>query len=97
MNRYEYMKISLSIIPEEIITQHNLHELAKDGWVYMEIRKGMPGLKQADKIANDILKLHLTKFGYTPVSRPPSIWKHSSKNITFALVVKTFEVKYVGK
>ena len=97
MNRYEYMKICLSIIPEEIITQYNLRKLATDGWVYMEIRKGMPGLKQADKIANNILKLHLTKFGYTPVACNPYLWKQASKNITFALFVDDIGVKYVGK
>ena len=31
MNRYEYMKISLSIIPEEIILQYNLRALSTDG------------------------------------------------------------------
>ena len=31
MNRYNYMKISLSVIPEEIITQYNLRALATDG------------------------------------------------------------------
>ena len=46
MERYEYMKISLDILPEEIITQYNLCQLASNGWVYLEIRKGMSGLKQ---------------------------------------------------
>ena len=45
MNRYKYMKIPLSIISEEIITQYNLCAIAADGWVYMDICKGMPGLK----------------------------------------------------
>ena len=33
MRRYEYMKISLSILPEEIIAQYNLLQLAFNGWV----------------------------------------------------------------
>jgi hypothetical protein len=37
-----------------------------------EIRKGMPGLKQAGKIANDRLTKHLAKFGYTPVPHSAS-------------------------
>ena len=45
MGRYEYMKISLAILPEEIIAQYNLLQLASNGWVYLEIHKGMPVLK----------------------------------------------------
>ena len=41
----EYMKMKLKIIPQEIINQYQLQDLEKDGWVYMKIVKGMPGLK----------------------------------------------------
>jgi hypothetical protein len=50
--RFEYMKMLLSRFPEEIIHKYNLNALAVDGWVYIEIRKGMYGLKQAGIIAN---------------------------------------------
>ena len=56
MARYEYMRISMDLIPDEVINQYNLHKLAVDGWAYMEIRKGMPGLKQDGKLANERLK-----------------------------------------
>jgi hypothetical protein len=42
--RFEYMKMLLSRFPEEIIQKYNLNTLAVDGWVYIEIRKGMYGL-----------------------------------------------------
>jgi hypothetical protein len=45
--RFEYMKMLLSRFPEEIVQKYNLNALAVDGWVYIEIRKGMYGLKQA--------------------------------------------------
>jgi hypothetical protein len=46
------MKIPLRWIPQEIITQYNLLEYAEDdGYVYVEIRKGMYGLIQAARIA----------------------------------------------
>ena len=73
MGCYKYMKISLAIIPEEIIAQYNLLQLASNGWVYLEIRKDMLGLKQAGRIANDRLKIYLAKFGYSPVARTPSL------------------------
>jgi hypothetical protein len=44
---YEYMRMLLSRFPEEIVHKYNLAALAVDGWVYIEIRKGMYGLKQA--------------------------------------------------
>jgi hypothetical protein len=50
--RYEYMKMLLSRFPEEIIQKYSLNALAVDGWVYIEIRKGMYGLKQAGLLAN---------------------------------------------
>ena len=49
MNRYEYMKLSLDIIQEEIIQKYNLINLAHKGSVYMEIQKGVYGLPQAGK------------------------------------------------
>ena len=63
----------------------------------MEIRKGMPGLKQSGRIASDLLKTHLTQFGYAPVSCTPDLWKHATHDITFSLVVDDFGIKYVGK
>ena len=42
MSQYEYMRMPIAMIPQEIINQYNLHILAHGGWIYMEIRKGMP-------------------------------------------------------
>jgi hypothetical protein len=50
--RFEYMKMLLSRFPEEIVDKYNLGALAVDGWVYIEIRKGMYGLKQEVLLAN---------------------------------------------
>ena len=57
----------------------------------------MLGLKHAGKFYNYRLQLHLSKFGCALASGTPSLCKHASKNITFALVIKNFGVKYVGK
>ena len=73
------MKMSLEMNPKEIISQYQIHSLALDGWIFMEIQKGIPGLKQAGRIANDRLWIHLAKFGYTPVACIPSLWKHATK------------------
>jgi hypothetical protein len=58
----------------------------------------MPGLKQAGRIAKDRLTKHLAPFGYRPVPRTPSLWRHDTRPISFSLVVADdFGVKYVGK
>ena len=98
MKEYEYMKVKLSEIPDDVIQHYKLNTLAHtDGYVYMEIRKGMPGLKQAGKIANDRLMKHLDKYGYRPCPITPALWKHETNGVTFALVVDDFGVKYVGQ
>jgi hypothetical protein len=97
MSRYEYMKIHLSKILDEVIDEYDLCSLANPkGWVYMRIRKGMPGLKQAGRIANHRLTKHLAPFGYRPVPWTPSLWRHDTRPISFSLV-DDFGVKYVGK
>ena len=48
-------------------------------------------------MANNRLKIHLAKFGYSPVARTPSLWKHATKDICFSLVVNDFGVKYFGR
>jgi hypothetical protein len=78
------MKIQISKISDEIVHEYALKPLATpDGWVYMEIRKGMPGLKQAGQIANDNLTTHLAKSGYRPVPITPSLWTHDTRPIDF--------------
>jgi hypothetical protein len=90
---FEYMKMLLSRFPEEIIQKYNLNALAVDGWIYIEIRKGMYGLKQAGLIANQLLQTRLAPFGYYPAWHTPGIWLHKTRPISFTLVVDDFAVK----
>ena len=98
MARYDYMKLALNLSPDKIIEQYDLRSLVcPNGWIYMEIRKGMPVLKKAGRISNDRLKIHLAQFGYAPVPCTPSLWKHATCDITLSFIVNDFGVKYVGK
>ena len=59
---FEYMKLPLSMFPQEIVEQYNLKDLvAADGYVYMEIRKVMPGIKQSRRLASDQLTKNLAR------------------------------------
>jgi hypothetical protein len=59
--------------------------------------RGVYGLPQAGKLANDLLKERLAKHGYTSTPTTPGLWQHKTRPITFTLVVDDFGVKYVGK
>ncbi len=53
----EYIRRHFDIIPEEIIAKYNLQDLVnREGWVYIEIQKGMYGLPQAGILANQLLE-----------------------------------------
>ena len=97
MNRYKYMKIKFDKIPKEIVDAYNLATLEHNGYVFMEIRKGMPGLKQAGQIASDRLVSHLAQYGYKPVRHTPSLWRHKTQPVTCTLVVNNLGIKYVGR
>ena len=94
MSMYEYMKLPLDIIPEEIIQQYNLRNLAHKCFLYMEIQKSMYWLHQAGKIANDKLKLHLSKFGSEPETINPGLWRNQTCPLKFSLVLDDFGIKY---
>ena len=57
MKRFEYMRLKITDIPEEIIREYGLQALAtSDGYVHCEIQKGMYGLPQAGIIAQELLE-----------------------------------------
>jgi hypothetical protein len=91
--RFKYTKMLLSRFPEEIIQKNNLNALAVDGWVYIEIRKGMYGLKQAGILTNQLLQTRLAPFGYYPARHTLGLWLHKTRQISFTLVVDNFAVK----
>jgi hypothetical protein len=72
--RFEYMKMSLSRFSEEIVQKYNLN----NGCVYINIRKGMYGLKQAGLLSNQLLQTRLAPFGYYPARHSPGLWLHKT-------------------
>jgi hypothetical protein len=44
MERYEYMRVPIHMIPDSIIVLYKLHDLVHNGHVYAKISKGMYGL-----------------------------------------------------
>jgi hypothetical protein len=97
LDYYEYMKIPLALFPEWIKKQYNLDTHAKDGFVFLEIRRAVWGLPQAGILANKLLRKRLKPHGYYECINTPGLWRHKTRPITFSLVVDDFGVKYVGK
>ena len=97
MSRYEYMRVPIWMLPDEIIAQYNLTPLFHNGYVYVEIRRGMYGLPQAGRIANDQLIKFLSPHGYAPCPLTPGLWKHTTRDIIFSLVVDDFGIRYTNR
>jgi hypothetical protein len=86
MNCYEYMRIPIKDIPTCIMDQYNLKALEQNGYVLVEIRKGMYGLPQAGILVNERLVKHLANYGYSPTKNNPGLFTHKTQPITFTLV-----------
>ena len=92
------MRIHSKYFDTEFRKLYNIDSIiAKDGYVYCEIHRGMYGLKQAAIPAYNQLKENLAKHGYHPIPNTNGLWKHDTRKITFALCVDDFGVKYFKK
>ena len=95
MGRREYMRVPIRYFPTDIIELYNLRDLlAKDGCIYIEILKGMYGLKNAAILAYTNLKKNLGAFGYTPIEGTVGLWRHKVRRTKFCVCVDDFGVKY---
>jgi hypothetical protein len=88
---------NLSLLPQEVINECNLLELAHDGRVYIEIQQCMCGLPQAGILTNELLHRKLALDGYHPTEHTHGLWKHKTRLVWFSLVVDDFRIKYVGR
>jgi hypothetical protein len=94
LDRPEYVRIKLTDIPAEFITEYDLHAFVHDGWIYFEITKAVYGLKQAGKLANDLLTDRLGAHGYFQTATTPGLWRHNWRSIMFILIVDDFGIEF---
>ena len=93
----EYMHIKGRHIPTDIRMRYHLKHISDDDNVLVEISKGIYGLPQAGKIAQDRLFLLLEKHGFRQCANTPCLFRHITRPIAFCLVVDDFGVKYKNK
>ena len=65
LKKKRYGKVRAKYIPEETIRKHKLEQyIEDDGWLHFEIGKGMYGIPEAGRLANDLLRARLKKYGF---------------------------------
>ena len=97
MARYEYIRLPMDVILQDIIDEYQLMNNVKNGFIVCEIWQGMWQLSQTEMVANKIIAERLTKHGQRPCEIRPSLWKHGMNPVIFFLWADAFGVKYVGK
>ena len=96
MKDYEHLRIKLKDMPQEIINECNLHELAHNDWAHAETRRGAYGLPPAGVLSHDQLTKHLNQAAHFEAPTTPDLWTHKWRPIIFTLVVYDFGVECVG-
>ncbi len=74
MDRHEFMRMQINLIPQVFIDEYDLLPKAKNGYVYMRIVKGMYGLPQAGMLSNKLLKECLEEHGYYELTHTPGLF-----------------------
>jgi hypothetical protein len=95
---YAYMCIPISMIPDKIMTEYKLAPLVHHRFVYVEIRKGVYGLPQVGRLANDRLTKLLAPHGYALFRSPPASGNITpSHSTSHSSSMDAFSVIYTNK
>jgi hypothetical protein len=77
MMRYEYNRLKLSKMPDDVIAHYHLRNIATpDRYIYCKIRQGMYGLPQVGIIAQELLAERLQEHDYSQSKTTPGLWTH---------------------
>ncbi len=93
-SRYEYIRISIKMIPDEIMKRYHLYGMERTCFVYFEIRRCMYGHPQAGRLSQIRLIDHLARHSYRQCPNTPCLFRHRTRDIIFSLVVDDFGVRY---
>jgi hypothetical protein len=94
----EYMRIKYKYFPGVIRQKYKLWNfVSADGYIYIRIKKGMYGLKQAALLAYQHLVKQLAPYGYHPCPCTTGLWQHDTRQTKLCLCVDDFGVKYFSQ
>ena len=94
MNRYQYMKIAQQYFTDEIRSEYDIDKLVHNGYLFVEIRKGMYGLNEFGITTFSRIINNLVSAGYYLVKHTPSFCTYKTRNLIFTLAIDDFGVKY---
>ena len=93
MDTPEYTRIPYEVFQDNIKLRHYLKEKVSRDFIYVRIKQGMYGLKQAAILTYKQLVKHLKTSGYYPVTGTNEIFTHKTRK-KFYLCVYIFWDKY---
>ena len=73
MERFEYTRMKLEMIPDNIIQQYNLTQMEENGWVYIDVQKGMYGLPRVGISGNTQATKYLINNEYELIPLTPGL------------------------
>ena len=98
MHKCEYMRIHSKYFLPDIRAEYNIDALAApDKYIYVRIKKGMYGLKQAALLAYNHLIKQMAPYGYRQCPYTTGLWRHDTRPTKFCLCVDDFGIKYFSK
>jgi hypothetical protein len=72
MESYEYMRLPLAILPQEIMDAYDLINIAHNGHVYVEIRRGMYGLPKPASLQTNYSRNAFNPMDIISANTPPA-------------------------
>ena len=97
MNKAENYNIALKIMPQYIIDKYYLINKQCDGYLYVQIEKGIYGLVQSGIIAHKAIKEHIQPYGCAPAKITQGLWAHKYRDIHFTIMVDDLGIRYRNK
>ena len=97
LTRYDYLRIYITLITDDIFQQYNLLPLVRNGFIYLEIIKGMYRLPRAGRLAKYVPTGRLMTKRHFQSTHTPVLWRQKWHPVLLLLVVDAFVIKYVVK
>jgi hypothetical protein len=91
---YEYMWIDRPKIPTPVQQKYADFIVWHGNKAMVKIKKGIYGLPQAGRLAQEKLINLLSRHGYLQALNTPCLFRHTSHEVAFTLVVDDFGIKY---
>ena len=92
--RADYVRIAVKHIPDDILTEYDLHKYIDNGHILFQVDGAMYGHPAAGRLANSDLVSLLHENGYIQDPDVPSLFENPLTGLVFTLVVDDLGVKY---